>query len=141
MNGDVLRDFDIVCFGAEQWEYPGFQQVVMRHFSANNRILYVNALGLRKAAFNGKNANIYLAKLKKLFSGTRKSSDTITVFNPFFLPILYNEYVDMANRVLLRWQFRRLLRDLKFRDYLLWVGLLYGIAGKHVEQYREPRSV
>jgi len=122
MNGDILRDFSIVCFGGEQWEYPGFQQVAMRHLSANNRILYVNALGLRKATFNGNNANIYFAKLKRLFSGTRKVSDRIIVFNPFFLPVLYNEYVDKINVALLRWQFRRLLRDLKFRDYLLWAG-------------------
>jgi glycosyltransferase involved in cell wall biosynthesis len=122
MNGEVLRDSKIVCFGGEQWEYPGFQQVVMRHLSANNRILYVNALGLRKAAFKGKNANIYFAKLKRLFAGARKVSDTITVFNPFFLPVLYSKYVDKVNKVLLRWQFRRLLQDLKFTDYLLWAG-------------------
>jgi glycosyltransferase involved in cell wall biosynthesis len=122
MSGDVLRDSDIVCFGAEQWEYPGFQQTVMRHLSANNRVLYINALGLRRTALKGKNANIYFAKLKKLFSGTRKASDTVTVFNPFFLPVLYNEYVDKLNTVLLRQQFRRLLRDLKFSAYLLWAG-------------------
>jgi glycosyltransferase involved in cell wall biosynthesis len=122
MSEDILRDFNIVCFGGEQWEYPGFQQVVMRHLSANNRILYVNALGLRRAAFKRKNANIYFAKLKKLFAGTRKVSDTITVFNPFFLPILYNENIDKVNKILLRWQFHKVLRDLKFRNYLLWAG-------------------
>lgn len=118
----MLENFNILCFGSEQWEYPGFQQTVMRYLSVNNRILYVNALGLRKAAFKGKNTNIYLAKLKRLFAGTRKVSDTITVFNPFFLPILCNEYVDKVNKLLLRWQFRKVLRDLKFSDYLLWSG-------------------
>jgi glycosyltransferase involved in cell wall biosynthesis len=122
MNGHVLRDFDILCFGSEQWEYPGFQQTVMRHLSEHNRILYVNALGLRKAAFKGKNANVYFARVKRLFDGTRRVSDTITVLNPFFFPVLYNEYVDRINAVLLHRQFRKLLRDLKFRDYLLWAG-------------------
>jgi glycosyltransferase involved in cell wall biosynthesis len=122
MGDDMLEHFNILCFGGQQWEYPGFQQEVMRHLSAHNRVLYVNALGLRKTSFKLKNANVYFAKLKKLFGGARKVSGTVRVFNPFFLPVLYNDYMDKVNTVLLRGQFRNLLRDLNFKDYLLWAG-------------------
>jgi glycosyltransferase involved in cell wall biosynthesis len=122
MNRQILRGYNIICFGSEKWEYPGLQQTVMRHLSVDNKILYVNAIGLRKAIFRQKNIKIYIAKLKNIFGGTRRISDTVTVFSPLLIPVLYNDYIAKVNAVLLRRQFRKLLRDLNFKDYLLWAG-------------------
>jgi len=122
MDNRMIENLSIVCFGSDQWTYPGFQQTVMRHLSKHNRILYVNALGTRKATFHHKNLKIYYSRLRRLFAGTRKASDTATVMNPFFVPLLHNKAIDRFNTVLLRRQFAHLFSALDLHDYVLWAG-------------------
>lgn len=118
----ALVDRNIVCFGGEQWTYPGFQQVVMRGLSKKNRVLYVNALGLRKASINPRDLRAYLARLRRLFAGRVSVSETVMVANPFLIPLMYDRTVERINRWLLQRQFRALLSERGFSEYLLWAG-------------------
>lgn len=118
----IVRDLHIVCFASENWDYPGFQQSIMRGLALNNRLLFFNAIGLRKASAKHREYRLYFSKLKRLFSGTKQISENVLVHNPFLIPYLYNDRIDRINRILIKWQLSKLQHKFKLKECVLWVG-------------------
>lgn len=112
----------IVCFGSEKWEYNGSQQTLMRKLSKSNRILFVNPLGTRKIRYNPLQLRIYLQKIKNIYAKNYIPEKNTLVCFPWIIPIVYNGMVMKLNKILARYQFKKLLQRINFNSYILWIG-------------------
>jgi glycosyltransferase involved in cell wall biosynthesis len=118
----TIKNHNIICFGSANWAYNGFQQTVMRLFAENNRIIYVNAIGARKASFNFAEFGVYAKRALKLLQKNNQPTEKTVVCNPQVLPLVYNNFVGWINRFLLKRQFSKILPVHNFESYLLWIG-------------------
>jgi glycosyltransferase involved in cell wall biosynthesis len=122
----VIKGQNIICFGSEKWEYPGLQQTVMKLLSWENKILYVNALGIRKISIRFSQFGIYFKRAISIFQRSidQGGEDLKNIFicNPWIIPLVYNSTVMELNKSIMRAQFSRLLSRLEFNNYILWIG-------------------
>ncbi|MBI4597721.1 MAG: hypothetical protein HY737_04880 [Candidatus Omnitrophica bacterium] len=120
---------DIVCFAGEDWWYhnPHSNFHLMKAFAAQNRVLFVNSIGV--AAPSPRQGRVFWKKLfRKLGSLTRylrRSPEGILVLTPIALPMLgrWRARITWVNTVLLLIQLRVLLWALRMRRPILWVTL------------------
>ncbi len=119
---EMITGQNIICFGSSTWQYPGLQQTIMRLLADRNRILYVNALGSRDISFKLSQCSFYLKRIQRQFQATKTVTGNTTVCNPFIVPFVYSKLATQINRVLLRAQFKSLLRKINYQNYILWVG-------------------
>jgi hypothetical protein len=118
----MIKGQNIICFGSESWDYPGFQQKVMRLASLHNKILYVNAIGTRKISLNCTEMPFYLNRVRRFFQRDREIPGNPTVRNPYVIPLVYNRLATRFNSKLAQIQFTRLLAKLNFKQHILWMG-------------------
>jgi glycosyltransferase involved in cell wall biosynthesis len=127
---------DIVCFSHDWSALPLSKTHLMRQFSKDNRILWVNSIGLRMPSLGSKHhLGRIVQKLKAVAEPIREVEKNIFVFNPFSIPAFGNSKLRFLNTHMLRWQVRRAMRKLRFHRPVNWVfnpaaGLLAGKLGE-----------
>lgn len=119
----------IICFAGGDWWYhnPHSDLHLMQSFSKDNRILFVNSIGVRmpnlrtdkfatKRIFN---------KLKSMLRYLRKGQENIYVLTPFAIPLIdrYKQKIYRWNTRLLVVQIKVLMWILNFRNPILWVTI------------------
>ncbi len=122
-----LKGENIICFAGEDWWYhnPHSNLHLMQSFSKQNRVLFVNSIGVRMPSL--KNDKYVWSKIfNKLASFARylkKGQENIWVLTPFALPIFakYEKAIYKINKVLLLAQLRAVCGLLKFSNPILWV--------------------
>ena len=122
----MIKGKNIICFGSEKWEYPGLQQTIMRLLSNHNRILFVNALGSRRISVKISQFGFYLKRAIRIFQKDTiqggEGLKNVSVCNPWIIPLVYNSAVMELNKAIMHVQFSRLLSNLEFSNYILWIG-------------------
>jgi glycosyltransferase involved in cell wall biosynthesis len=125
----MIKGQNIICFGSEIWNYPGFQQNTMRLLSSENRVLFVKPIGTRKISLNASNFQVYFARFSRVLKLFQKNNGdgadeikNVTICDPWVIPLVYNAAITRINRVLIARQFSRLIDALDFNAYILWVG-------------------
>jgi glycosyltransferase involved in cell wall biosynthesis len=116
-----LRGREIVCVGFADWstELWTNQQHLMSRLARENRVLFVESLGLRRPQLAGRD----LARIaRRLRSGLAppRAADGLHVLSPLVLPLHRHAAVRALNRRLLRAQVRRAARRLGLRRPILW---------------------
>ena len=119
----VLRGRDIVCFSPDWTGDPLSKTHLMRLLSHDNRILWVNSIGVRTPSVE--RADIRRA-LGKVFAAARRMANpepNIFVLSPLAIPIYNRPWIERVNRFLLRFQVKRAMRKLRFRGVVNWTFL------------------
>ncbi len=116
-----LRGRDIVCVGFADWETDLWtnQQHLMSRLARENRVLFVESLGLRRPQLAGRD----LARIaRRLGKGLRppRAVDGLHVLSPLVLPLHSHAAARALNRRLLRAQARRATRHLRIARPILW---------------------
>lgn len=114
---------------------------IAEELADQNRILYVEAAGMRSPQASGRDLRKILAKLRRTFRNPDEVRPNLYVYSPLILP--YHQYalVRRVNRWLLGWWMRRALRAVGFRDPIAWLfvphfgSLLDSIPHKGVVYY------
>ena len=123
-----LTGRDIVCLASSNWDAMWVNaQHLMNRLSADNRILYINNLGLRAP---GKAKGDWLKVFRRLgewFRGAAAVRKNLWVLSPVNIPLHRWRVVRAFNRVVLRRSIRRQMRRLGFRRPLLWTFLPLGV--------------
>jgi glycosyltransferase involved in cell wall biosynthesis len=119
---NAIEGMPIVCFGSERWEYPGFQQRVMRALSDRNAVTFVNPIGVRSLSWSPANLAVYLRKAATSIQGATTADPHATVVNPRIVPLVYSPAAMALNALLLRRQLRAAIDESRRRDTLLWIG-------------------
>jgi len=116
-----LRNRDIVCVGFADWdtELQTNQHHLMSRLARENRVLFVESLGLRRPQLAGRDIRRIAARLRNGLRGPRQS-DGLHVLSPLVLPLHSNRAARALNRRLLPLLVRRAARKLGMHRPILW---------------------
>jgi glycosyltransferase involved in cell wall biosynthesis len=117
-----LAGRDIVCIGSADWatELPINQHQLMGRLAAQNNVLFVESLGLRKPQLAGRDLSRLWRRLKRGLRGARPAPEGLHVLSPLVLPLHSKAAVRKLNRWLLRRQVKRAARKLGMKQPILW---------------------
>lgn len=116
-----LEGRDIVCIGTADWvtELPINQHQLMRRLAANNRVLFVESLGLRRPQLASRDLRRIVRRLLRGLRGARRAGP-LHVLSPLVLPFHGSAALRSLNRRLLRLQVRWAVRRLGMGRPILW---------------------
>jgi glycosyltransferase involved in cell wall biosynthesis len=112
---------DIVCVGFADWDTELWtnQHHLMSRLARDNRVLFVESLGLRRPQLAGRDLARIARRLRRGLAPPR-AADGLHVLSPLVLPLHSHAAVRTLNRRLLRAQVRRAARRLGMRRPILW---------------------
>jgi glycosyltransferase involved in cell wall biosynthesis len=118
----TLTGRDIVCVGFADWdtELPTNQHHLMSRLAAGNRVLFIESLGLRRPQIAGRDLRRIARRLRRGLAGARPAPPGLHVLSPLVLPLHSQPAVRALNRRLLPALVRRAVKQLGFRDPILW---------------------
>jgi glycosyltransferase involved in cell wall biosynthesis len=116
-----LRERDIVCIGSADWEteLPVNQHHLMGRLARQNKVLFVESLGLRRPQIAGRDLRRIWRRLRTGLRGVRQI-DGVAVLSPLVVPFHGHEALRTLNRRLLRFQVARAARRLGMKAPILW---------------------
>jgi glycosyltransferase involved in cell wall biosynthesis len=116
-----LSGRQIVCVGTADWrtELPINQHQLMRRLAADNEVLFVESLGLRRPQLAGRDLRRIWRRLGRSVRGPR-AEDGLHVLSPLVIPFHGSGVARMLNRCLLRCQVGWAARRLGLRRPILW---------------------
>lgn len=116
-----LRGRDIVCVGFADWDTELWtnQHHLMSRLARDNRVLFVESLGLRQPQVAAKDLRRIARRLRRGVAPPR-AVDGLHVLSPLVVPLHRFAAVRALNRRLLPWLVRRAARRLGMRRPLLW---------------------
>jgi glycosyltransferase involved in cell wall biosynthesis len=126
----------MLCFSHDWTGDPLSKTHLMRLLAERNRILWVNSIGYRTPSLASKRDwGRIIAKLKAAAAPIREVEPNLFVTNPLVVPAWGRPSIRALNRRLLRWQIRRAMKSLGFREPMNWVfnpaaGILAGDLGE-----------
>jgi glycosyltransferase involved in cell wall biosynthesis len=120
-NDPRLQGRDIVCVGFADWdsELQTNQHHLMKRLARENRVLFIESLGLRRPQLAGRDIKRIAQRLRRGLRGPR-ASDGLHVLSPLVLPLHSNDLVRAFNARLLPLLVRRATRRLGMRRPILW---------------------
>jgi len=122
-----LTGESILCLASHDWDYlwQRHQELMWRLAQDGNRVLYVDALGVRTPGI--RDWRRILGRLgkggKQLIRGARQPATNVYVYSPLVLPFLDFSWAVQVNNWWLRFSIRRILERLGFGDLIVWVYL------------------
>ncbi len=120
-NPPRLQGRDIVCVGFADWDtdLQTNQHHLMKRLARENRVLFVESLGLRRPQLAGRDLKRIARRLVRGLRGARKV-DGLHVLSPLVLPLHANPLARRVNGWLLPALVRRAARRLGMGEPLLW---------------------
>lgn len=123
-----LHGRDIVCLASSSWDAMWVNaQHLMHRLAADNRILYVNNLGLRAPGRSRGDWSKVRKRLGEWFQGTWQAEENLWVTSPVNIPLHRNTIVRGFNRKALAVALRRQMHALGFTSPILWTFLPLGV--------------
>jgi glycosyltransferase involved in cell wall biosynthesis len=116
-----LRDRDIVCVGFADWDSELWtnQHHLMSRLAADNRVLFVESLGLRRPQLARRDLARIWRRLRRGLSGPR-AVDGLHVLSPLVLPLHRSRVARAINARLLPALVRRGMRRAGLKRPILW---------------------
>lgn len=117
----TLRDKDIVCVGFADWqtELKTNQHHLMSRLARDNRVLFVESLGLRQPQLSSRDLKRILRRLRRGVAPPREV-DGLHVLSPLVVPLHRFAAIRALNARLLPWLVGRAARRLGMSSPILW---------------------
>jgi|HigsolmetaAR201D_1030396.scaffolds.fasta_scaffold11020_2 glycosyltransferase involved in cell wall biosynthesis len=117
-----LRGRDIVCVGFADWDTELWtnQHHLMSRLAADNRVLFIESLGLRRPQLAGKDIRRIVRRARRGLAPPRRVQDNLHVLSPLVLPLHRFAAVRALNARLLPAQVARAARRVGLRRPILW---------------------
>lgn len=119
----ILRGRDIICFAQDWTGDPLSKTHIMRILARENRVLWVNSIGLRAPSVSKADFSRSIEKLTRAAEPLKEIEPNLFVMSPLSIPAYGVAAVQAFNSRSLRWQIRRALRRLKFKNLINYVFL------------------
>jgi glycosyltransferase involved in cell wall biosynthesis len=118
---DPLRGRDIVCVGFADWDSELWtnQHHLMSRLARENRVLFIESLGLRRPQLAGRDVRRILRRLRRGLMPAR-AVDGLHVLSPLVLPFHGNRIVRAINARLLPILVKRAAGQLRLEHPILW---------------------
>ncbi|MGH2880671.1 MAG: glycosyltransferase [Solirubrobacteraceae bacterium] len=116
-----VQDRDIVCVGFADWDTDLWtnQHHLMSRLARENRVLFVESLGLRRPQLAGRDLRRIMRRLRSGLRGPRRT-EGLYVLSPLVLPLHSNRLARAINARLLPALVARAARKLGLTDPILW---------------------
>ncbi len=113
----MLTDRDIVFFGDDWGRYPSTVQYIGRQLAAQNRMIWVGSLGLRRPQFHLRDIKRVAEKVGHVLrpASGRQSDPTVTVLSPPVIPYHDVEMIRRRNMRVVTRAVQIAMRRLEFR--------------------------
>lgn len=119
----MLTGKSIVCF-ANDWENdPTSKHHVMKILSQQNKILWINSIGMRKPTLSSSDFSRIIGKLKAWTKGAVQVNDSLFHYTPVVLPFPSSRLAGKINKVLLKMAISYYRKKLGMGDIQLWTFL------------------
>ncbi len=120
-DSPTLRGRDIVCVGFADWDTELWtnQHHLMSRLARDNRVLFVESLGLRRPQLAGRDLARIARRLRRGVAPPR-AVDGLHVLSPLVIPLHRSRLVRALNSRLLPWLVRRAASRLGLRRPILW---------------------
>ena len=92
----------------------------MRLLSKQNKVLWINSIGLRKPSASASDASRILRKIGSFFRGLDQINENLYAFTPLVLPIPASGFARWLNSLLLRLYLFYYVRKLGLKNVQLW---------------------
>jgi glycosyltransferase involved in cell wall biosynthesis len=122
-NTEVLRGRDIVCFAQDWTGDPLSKTHIMRILARDNRVLWVNSIGLRAPSASKADFSRSLKKIASAVEPIREVEPNLFVMSPLSIPAYGVAPIQAFNSRSLRWQIKRSMRKLGFSRPVNYVFL------------------
>src|SRR2546422_3774148 len=121
-----LSGESIICFAGEDWWYhhPHSKNHIFKRLATQNRVLFVNSLGMGLPAIS--NADFLLKlrrKLKSYLRWLRKVPEGLYVLTPLSFPFYDSGVARFLNRLLLIAQIRLVMALCGMQKPVLWIAI------------------
>ena len=136
-NSEILRGRDIVCFPQDWTGDPLSKTHIMRILARENRILWVNSIGLRAPSVSSADFKRSFEKLASATKPIKEVEPNLFVMSPLTIPAYGNALIQKFNRRSLRWQIKGAMKKLGFKRPVNYVFLPSAamLAGKLGEDF------
>ena len=116
-----LQGRDIVCVGFADWDAELWtnQHHLMSRLARDNRVLFIESLGLRQPQLAARDLSRIWRRLRRGVAPPR-TVDGLSVLSPLVLPLHRHRSVRAINRRLLSWSVGRAARKLGLVRPILW---------------------
>jgi glycosyltransferase involved in cell wall biosynthesis len=117
----TLVDRDIVCVGFSDWDadIQTTQHHLIRRAAQNNRVLFIESLGLRRPQLAGSDLRRMARRLRRSVPPLHEA-DGLHVLSPLVLPLHSSALVRGLNSRILPWTVERAIQRIGLREPLLW---------------------
>jgi glycosyltransferase involved in cell wall biosynthesis len=116
-----LRGRAIVCVGFADWDTELWtnQQHLMSRLARENKVLFIESLGLRRPTLAGRDVRRILRRARRALA-LRRTPEGPAVLSPLVIPLHGSGAIRAINSKLLAAQVRRAARKLGMREPILW---------------------
>ena len=116
----MLEGQSIVCFANDWGGDPTSKTHIMRILARNNRVLWVNSVGMRRPTASRRDLRRIVGKLRRSLGGCVEVEPNLFVANPLVLPLPGVALVDRLNAGILAAWLRHLCRRHGLERPILW---------------------
>lgn len=111
----ILHGCDIVCFPQDWTGDPLSKTHLMRILARDNRVLWVNSIGLRAPSASKADISRAFQKIASAFEKIKEVEPNLFVMSPFTIPAYGNGLLRRVNQQSLLFQVRKAMRKLGFK--------------------------
>jgi glycosyltransferase involved in cell wall biosynthesis len=111
----ILRGCDIVCFPQDWTGDPLSKTHLMRILARDNRVLWVNSIGLRSPSASKADVSRAFQKIASAMTPIKEVEPNLFVMSPFTIPAYGHSFLRFVNQQSLLFQVRKAMRKLGFK--------------------------
>ncbi len=118
----MIKNENIICISSADWDNPYWtnQQHVMSRFARQNRVLYIESMGLRRPVLQSKDLHRIGRRLKRFLQGPIKINENLYTYSPLLLPFYKFGFIRLLNHQIMIVTLRRLMKKLSLSNPILW---------------------
>lgn len=119
----LLKNRDIIFVSSDDWEsgLKTSKYHIATQLSKDNRVLFVESIGLRSPGISSGDVNRIATKFKKWLRWFKPVNENLTIFTPIVLPFHKYGLIRKINKELLALSVRLSASRLNFQNPILWI--------------------
>jgi len=118
----MLKNQNIICFSSADWDNPLWtnKQHIMSRLSKENRILYIESLGLRRPVVSKRDGFRIIKRIKNCLKGVRKIRANLYVLSPLIIPLHDSKFIRKINMLILYLILKFCVRNYNLKNPVIW---------------------
>ncbi len=118
----MIKKENIICISSADWDNPYWvnQQHIMSRLASQNRVLYIESMGLRRPVMQSKDIKRIGRRLKRFWQGPIRINENLYTYSPLLLPFYKFGFIRLLNYKIMVFTLRRLIKKLALQNPILW---------------------